>query len=423
MSARDWVDKDFYRELGVKKDASADEIKRAYRKIARENHPDTKPGDAAAETRFKAAGEAYGVLGDAAKRKEYDEARQMFASGGRFGGFGRGAGAGAGGAPPGGFDVNDLFGRAGAQGGGAGGAGGLGDLLGGLFGGGAGGPGGAGMPGGVPGGATRSRSQRGADVETDVRIDFAEAVGGTTLPLRLASPSRCATCDGSGARPGTSTRTCLTCGGVGAVSRSQGAFSFSEPCRDCHGSGSIVDDPCPECGGDGVSTRSRTLTVRIPAGVDDGQRIRLTGQGQPGTAGGPPGDLFVVVHVVADDVFGRSERNSDDLTLSVPVTFPELVDGATITVPTMDGRVSLKVPPGSRSGRVLRVRGRGVHRKDGKTGDLLVTVELAVPSRLSAAAREALDAYAAATADHDPRADLTARAERATAAGRREPAS
>lgn len=434
MSSRDWVEKDFYRELGVSKDASADDVKRAYRRIARENHPDTKPGDAKAESRFKAAGEAYGVLSDPAKRREYDEARAMFGSGGRFGGFGRGAGGGAGAGAPGGaggFDVNDLFGRAGAQGG-SGGAGGLGDLLGGLFGGGGMGAPGQGGPGGPAGGMPpggRGRSQRGADVETDVRIDFSEAVGGTTLPLRLASPSRCASCDGSGARPGTSSRTCLACAGAGMVSRSQGAFAFSEPCRDCRGTGSIVDDPCDECGGDGVSTRSRTLTVRIPAGVDDGQRIRLAGQGQPGTAGAPAGDLFVVVHVVADDLFGRSERNSDDLTLSVPVTFPELVDGATITVPTMDGRVSLKVPPGSRSGRVLRVRGRGVKRKDGRTGDLLVTVDLAVPARLDHAARDALDAYTAATRDHDPRADLTARAERAArtgssdGAGRREPAS
>jgi molecular chaperone DnaJ len=401
MSARDWVEKDYYRELGVAKDASDADIKKAYRKIARENHPDAKPGDAKAEARFKAAGEAYGVLSDPEKRQQYDEARSLFA-GGRFGGFGggrAGAGAGAGGTGfQGGFDV--------------------GDLLGGLFGGGAGTA--AGPTPGMAGMGTRGREQRGADVETDVRIDFAEAVGGTTLPLRLASPTRCGTCNGNGARPGTSPRTCLTCGGAGVVSRSQGAFAFSEPCRDCSGTGSIVDDPCPECGGDGVSTRTRTLTVRIPPGVDDGQRIRLAGQGQPGSRGGPAGDLFVVVHVNADDLFGRSERNPDDLTLTVPVTFPELVDGTTITVPTMDGKVSLKVPAGSQSGRTLRVRGRGVRRKDGRTGDLLVTVELAVPARLDKAAREALDAYAKATADHDPRADLTRRAE---AAARRETAS
>ena len=418
MSTRDWVEKDFYRELGVAKDASGDDIKKAYRKIARENHPDTKPGDTKAEARFKAAGEAYGVLSDPEKRKQYDEARALFGSG--RGMFGRGAGTGAGptGAP-GGFDVGDLFGGA-ARGTGAGG-GGLGDLLGGLFGGGA--PGTGGMGGGVGGPGTTGmprRDQRGADVETEVRIDFDEAVNGATLPLRLSAPARCATCSGNGARPGSTPRTCLTCGGAGVVSRNQGAFSFSEPCRDCRGTGSIVDDPCPDCGGDGVTTRQRTLTVKVPAGVGDGQRIRLSGQGQPGPLGGPAGDLFVVVHVSADDLFGRSTRNADDLTLTVPVTFPELVDGTTVTVPTMTGRVSLKVPPGSQSGRTLRVRGRGVQRKDGRAGDLLVTLELAVPARLSAAATEALAAYAEATRDHDPRADLEARAERAA---RRETAS
>jgi len=425
MSNRDWVEKDFYRELGVAKDASADDIKKAYRKIARENHPDAHPGDAKAEARFKAAGEAYGVLSDPEKRSQYDEARALFGSGGRFGGFGRGgAPSGAGGFSGGGFDVGDIFGGGGR---GGGGAGGLGDLLGGLFGGAAGG-GGMGAPGGMGGAGGLGgvgqpgarREQRGADVETEVRIDFTEAVNGATLPLRLSSPTQCATCGGNGARPGTTPRTCLTCGGAGVVSRSQGAFAFSEPCRDCHGSGQVVDDPCPECGGDGVSTRQRTLTVRIPAGVDDGQRIRLAGQGQPGPRGGPSGDLFVVVHVNSDDLFGRSARNPDDLTLTVPVTFPELVNGTTVTVPTMDGRVSLKVPPGSQSGRTLRVRGRGVRRKDGRTGDLLVTVDLAVPSRLSSEAADALAAYADATRDHDPRAELDARAERAS---RRETAS
>ncbi|MEJ2869735.1 DnaJ C-terminal domain-containing protein [Actinomycetospora sp. OC33-EN08] len=409
MSNRDWLEKDFYRELGVAKDASADEIKKAYRKIARENHPDAKPGDAKAEARFKAAGEAYGVLSDPAKRSEYDEARTLFSGGGRFGGFGGGGGRSAGGQT--GFE--DLF--AGGRGGG-GGAGGLGDLLGGIFGGmgGAGGtatdPTGASGPLGGFGGVPRQR--RGADVETEVRIDFSEAVNGATLPLRLTSPMTCGTCDGSGAKPGTTPRTCVRCGGAGLVSRSQGAFAFSEPCPDCRGTGHLVDDPCPECGGDGVSSRPRTLTIRIPAGVEDGQRIRLTGKGQPGPAGGPAGDLFVIVHVGADAVFGRSAKNPDDVTLALPVTFPELVRGATVTVPTLEGRISLKVPPGSSAGRTLRVRGRGVKRKDRGAGDLLVTLELAVPARLSSEASDALDAYARATADHDPRAHLTERADR-----------
>ncbi|MCD2192944.1 DnaJ domain-containing protein [Actinomycetospora endophytica] len=419
MANRDWLEKDFYRELGVAKDASQDDIKKAYRKIARENHPDTKPGDEKAEARFKAAGEAYGVLSDPGKRSEYDEARTLLAGGGRFGGFGGGGGRGGATSAPGGFDVNDLFGGGGR----GGGAGGLGDLLGGIFGG-MGGAGGAGQAdptggmGGGLGGMSSPRQRRGADVETEVRIDFAEAVNGATLPLRLTSPMRCGTCEGSGAKPGTTPRTCPRCGGAGLVSRSQGAFAFSEPCPDCRGTGHLVDDPCTECGGDGVSSRPRTLTIRIPAGVEDGKRIRLAGKGQPGPSGGPSGDLYVVVHVAADAVFGRSTKNPDDLTLTLPVTYPELVRGATVAVPTLDGRISLKVPPGSSSGRTLRVRGRGVKRKE-HTGDLLVTLELAVPSRLSSEASEALDAYARATADEDPRAHLTDRAE----AGRKEAAS
>jgi len=383
VSARDWIDKDFYRELGVSSDASADEIRKAYRKLARELHPDANPGNAQAEARFKSVSEAYGVLSDAAKRKQYDEARRLFAGGGGFpGGFGQG----------GGFDVGDLFNR--QQ---AGGMGGLGDLLGGLF----------NRRGGTSTSTTRPR--RGEDVETDVRIDFSEAVRGATVPMRLSSPATCATCSGSGARPGTSPRTCPTCSGAGLVTRSQGAFAFSEPCGDCRGTGRIVDDPCPECGGDGVSTRTRTLTIRIPAGVDDGQRIRLAGQGEPGRNNGPNGDLFVRVHVNPDPVFGRQ---GDHLTVTVPVTFPELALGTTLTVPTLDGKVTLKVPAGTASGRVLRARGKGIAKRDGQVGDLLITLQVAVPNNMDATAREALEAYAAATARHDPRADLNALVEK-----------
>lgn len=380
MSARDWIEKDFYRELSVSSDASADEIKKSYRKLARELHPDANPGDAKAEARFKAVSEAYGVLSDPAKRKQYDEARRLFAGGGGFPGGGFGSG---------GFDVNDLFGRA-AQGTGGGG---LGDLLGGLF----------NRRGGGTGSATRPR--RGEDVETDVRIDFTEAVRGATVPLRLSSPAACTTCNGSGAKPGTTPHVCATCSGSGLVTRSQGAFAFSEPCRDCRGTGRIIDDPCPECGGDGVSTRTRTLTVRIPSGVDDGQRIRLAGQGEPGRNGGPSGDLFVRVHVNPHSVFGRQ---GNDLTLTAPMTFSELALGTTLTVPTLDGKVTLKVPAGTASGRVLRARGKGITKRDGTSGDLLITLEVAVPNNLSSEARKALEEYADVTADHDPRGDLNA---------------
>ncbi len=384
MSARDWIDKDFYRELGVSSDASDADIKKAYRKLARELHPDANPGNTQAEARFKAVSEAYGVVGDAEKRKQYDEARSLFGGGFRPGGFGGGGG---------GFDFADVFGQ--QQGAGGGGFGGIGDLFGNLF---------------NRRGGSATRPRRGADVETEVRIDFTEAVRGATVPLRLTSPSTCDTCHGSGARPGTSPEVCANCGGAGLVNRSQGAFAFSEPCRECRGKGTIVTDPCLDCGGDGVATKTRTLTVRIPAGVEDEQRIRLAGQGEPGQNGAQAGDLFVRVHVSPHPVFGR---NGDDLTLKVPVTFPELALGTTLTVPTLDSTVSLRVAPGTASDRVLRVRGKGVQRRDGRVGDLLVTLKVTVPATLDDTARAALEAYAEATADHDPRPDLTALVEKA----------
>lgn len=385
MSAREWLDKDFYAELGVSSDASADEIKKAYRKLARENHPDANPGDSRAESRFKAVSEAYGVLSDPEKRKQYDEARRLYGGGGPggLGGFG-----GAGGQGGGGFDLGDLFGGGGQ----AGGSGGIGDLFGGLF-------------GNRRGGAQTSanRPRRGADVETEVRIDFVESVRGATVPLRLSSPATCTTCNGSGARPGTRAHSCSTCSGQGLVTRNQGAFAFSEPCPDCRGKGRILDDPCTECRGEGVSTRTRRLTVRIPQGVSDGQRIRLSGQGEPGRNGASSGDLYVVVHVNPHQVLGRS---GDNLTITVPVTFPELALGTTLTVPTLDGRVSLKVPAGTSSGRTLRVRGKGIAKKSGGAGDLLVTLQVSVPAKLDGEAADALRAYAEATAEHDPRSEL-----------------
>ncbi|UOY00800.1 molecular chaperone DnaJ [Blastococcus sp. PRF04-17] len=389
MSTRDFIEKDYYAALGVPKDADAAAIKRAYRKLATELHPDKNPGNTEAETRFKEVSEAYDVLSDPKRRGEYDEARRLFGAGSR-GGF-TGGFPGAGGGQP--FDLGDLFG--GAAGGATRGAGGLGDILGGLFGG--------------AGGTARSRSQaasgpaRGQDVETEATLSFEEAVLGVTVPLRMQSPGTCPTCAGSGAKPGTSPHTCPVCQGAGVTSRSQGAFAFSEPCRNCRGTGSVVDDPCPTCSGSGVTTQTRTITVRIPAGVKDGQRIRLPGKGAPGRRGGPAGDLFVVVHVSEHPLFGRK---GDDLTLTVPITFAEAALGTTVTVPTLDGNVSLKVPAGTASGRTLRVRGRGVPGK-GRSGDLLVTLEVAVPVRLTPAQRKVIETLAEEM-DEDPRPQITA---------------
>jgi molecular chaperone DnaJ len=368
-------EKDYYAALGVAKDAAAADIKKAYRKLARELHPDKNAGDAKAEARFKEVSEAYAVLSDPQKRAEYDEQRTLFANGAFRGGAGGGYGRTV--------DLGDLFG--------GGGGGGFGDLFGGLFG----------------GGGTRGRSRgprRGGDVETEVTLDFAEAVRGVTVPLRLSSPHACRTCNGSGAKPGTSPRTCPACNGSGSVSVNQGPFSLSQPCRDCRGQGRIVDEPCSECRGSGVTSQERTLTVRIPAGVKDAQRIRLAGRGSPGEGGAPAGDLYVVVHVTPHRVFGR---RGDHLTLTVPVTFTEAALGADVTVPTLDGTVTLKVPAGTPSGKTFRVKGRGV-----RGGDLLVTVEVSVPKKLSAKARAALETLAAEDGD-DPRAELLQEVSRA----------
>jgi molecular chaperone DnaJ len=381
-SNADWANKDFYQVLGVDKDADAAAIKKAYRKLARENHPDSKPGDKAAEERFKQVAEAYDVVGDAEKRKEYDQMRSMFAGGfpaGGAGGFGFPGGFGGGGSTgsgvSGGFDISDLFGN--------------------LFGGGGGGA--------SRGGARRA--SRGADLETEATIDFTEAVEGTTVGLRMSSDAACPTCKGTGGKPGTKPHVCPTCDGAGmVVNNLGGAFSVNETCPECHGRQLVYDEACPTCHGSGRGRSSRTLQVRIPAGVKGGQRIRLAGKGAPGENGGPAGDLFVTVHVRHHTLFGRKGEN---LTLTVPVTFDEAALGAEIKVPTLTGApVTLRIPAGTPNGRVFRVRGRGVSRKDGTKGDLLVTVEVQVPAQLDDAARDAVLAYRQATAGGDPRAAL-----------------
>jgi molecular chaperone DnaJ len=386
MAQREWVEKDFYKELGVSPDASQDEIKRVSRKLLAENHPDRNPDDKPAEDRYKAVSEAKEVLTDPAKRKEYDETRRLFAGGGfgrRFNGgdFTGGFGVGGDGAE---FNLNDLFDAAGRTGGTN-----IGDLFGGLF--------GRGAP------PRPSRPRRGNDLETEAELSFLEATKGVAMPLRLTSPAPCTNCHGSGARPGTSPKVCPTCNGSGVINRNQGAFGFSEPCTDCRGSGSIIEHPCDECKGTGVTTRTRTINVRIPPGVEDGQRIRLAGQGEAGLRGAPSGDLYVTVHVRPDKVFGR---DGDDLTVTVPVSFTELALGTTLSVPTLDGKVGVRVPKGTTDGRILRVRGRGVPKRSGGQGDLLVTVKVTVPPNLEGAAKEALESYAVAerSSGFDPRA-------------------
>jgi len=369
LSSKDWLEKDFYAVLQVPKTASAEEIKRAYRKLARELHPDRNPGNRDAEERFKAVSEAYDVLSDERKRREYDEMRSLFGAGA----FRRNARAES----P--FDLGDFFG--GSTGGyadqGFGGTG-FSDLFGTLFG------------GSRPGFARRG-PQRGRDVEAEVTLDFADAVHGATLPITLRAPGVCDTCHGSGARPGTQPRTCPICRGSGLVTSNQGAFSFSEPCRECQGVGTVVDEKCPECRGTGGVTKTRTLNVRIPPGVNDGQRIRLAGRGEPGQRGGPAGDLHLLVRVRPDPLFGRE---GDDLTLTVPISYPEAVFGTDLKVPTLDGTVTVRVAAGTPSGRILRIRGRGVPRRDGGLGDLLVSIEVDVPTTISPEARKALEEYA-----------------------------
>ncbi|MDK8674988.1 molecular chaperone DnaJ [Corynebacterium accolens] len=393
MSAKpEWADKDYYADLGVSSSADQSEIKRAYRKLARENHPDTHPDDPAAADRFKRVAEAYDVLSDASERKEYDQFKAMLRNGG---GFGRNGGAGF----PGGFrstnmggqgaqdfDLSDLFG--GATGGSSQG-GGFGDIFGSVF--------------NRSGSAGHSaKPSRGADVETEITLDFREAAKGTTIPLALSGNAPCTTCHGSGSSSGK-TSTCGTCNGSGYTSENRGAFGFSAPCKDCDGTGRCIPDPCTDCNGTGTVHRTRNITVRIPAGVIDGQKVRIAGQGEAGPNGTPAGDLFVAVTVKPDKVF---TRDGDDIHITVPVSFAELALGDTITVPTLDSPVRVKIPAGTPDGRTLRVRGRGIAKRAGKAGDLLVSVQVTVPSKLDAAASSALRTYAQAEKDSgfNPRA-------------------
>lgn len=367
---REWFEKNYYSVLGVPKTASERDVIKAYRKLAKQFHPDANSGDKAAEDRFKDLSAAYDVLGDAKKRKEYDDVRQMVASGVGFGGGSGGpsrpgAGPFAGGQAGGpGFRFDDL-----------------GDLFGGLF---------------NRGGGGRPRStgpQRGDDLETELHLSFLDAVNGVTTAVNVVSDASCATCRGSGAEPGTTPVACPACGGRGVLDENQGVFSFSRPCPTCGGSGRRIEHPCRTCKGSGVQRRSRQVKVRLPPGVADGQNVRLKGKGGAGRNGGPAGDLHVNVRVESHAIFGRKGR---DLTVAVPVSYPELVLGASVRVPTLTVPVTVKVPAGSKPGRVLRVRHRGVPDRE-KPGDLLVTVELAVPGAPTVEERAAIETLAQVT--------------------------
>jgi molecular chaperone DnaJ len=365
---RDWVEKNFYKTLGVAKDADAATITKTYRKLAREFHPDANPDNPKAEERFKDISSAYDVLNDEKKRAEYDEVRRMGPMSGGFGGRGPGG--------PGGvrFDNGD----------------GLGDLLGGMF-----------------GGGNRRRNagagpQRGGDLEAELTLSFIDAAHGITTSLSLVSDAACSTCTGTGARPGTTPRLCQTCGGRGVTAENQGPFSFSSPCGTCSGRGRIIDTPCGTCTGTGIERRPREVKVRIPAGVDNGGRIRLAGRGQAGRNGGPTGDLFVVCKVKPHELFGRDGNN---LTLRVPVTYPEAVLGAEVKVPLLEGDSStLRLAAGTQPGARMRVKGKGIATAKA-TGDLIVTIDVVIPTKLSKQERKAIEDLAKAS-DHLVRAHL-----------------
>ena len=381
---------DYYKTLGVDKKATPEEIKKAYRKLARKYHPDTNPDDKQAEKRFKEISQAHDVLGDPEKRKQYDTNSGPFAAGGGAGGPGSGFG---------GFGNFDFDGSS------------MGDILSNLFGG-AGGPGGQGGragrsgPAGAGGSRSRARVERGNDLEAQVSITFDQAISGAQIPLQVPMRTMCGTCHGTGAKPGTTPVVCPRCEGRGVESQGQGMFSISQPCSRCGGSGTIIEDPCPTCHGSGAVRTIKKLRVNIPAGVRDGGRIRLAGKGEPGPGGGPPGDLYLVVHVAPSPVFLRKGNN---LEVEVPLTIPEALRGAEVQVPTLNGAKTLRVAPGTKHGTVQRLRGEGPPTpgsgKPPAKGDIHYRFLIDVPKELSDEQAQAVDALAK-TLDGDPRAGL-----------------
>jgi molecular chaperone DnaJ len=370
---------DYYKILGVGKGASDEEIKKAYRKLARKYHPDRNPDDKQAEERFKEISQAHDVLSDPDKRKAYDRGS------GPFGGF---SAPGGGGFDPGSF------------------AGGFGDILSDLM----------GRAGGAGRAGTRARTtpQRGRDLETEVTLSFDQAVNGAQVPLAIPTSAPCPTCHGTGAKPGTTPKVCPVCNGRGVETESQGIFSLSQPCSRCQGAGTIIEEPCPTCGGSGAQRTVRKMRVNIPAGVRDGSRIRLPGKGESGPRGVEPGDLYVITRVQESPVFKRSGEN---LEVEVPLTIPEAVRGGVVEVPTLNGSKRLRVAPGTKHGTVQRLRGEGPTRLNGKgRGDIHYRFVIDVPSSLSPEQEDAVDRLSQVM-NGNPRADLFAKAGTKAGAG------
>ena len=376
---------DYYKALGIDKKASQDDIKKAYRKLARQYHPDRNPGDKAAEEKFKRISEAHDVLSDAEKRKAYDRGGFAFPGGSPFGGSGQGTG---------GFE-----------------AGSFSDILSDLFGGAAGGA--RPRAGGT---RTKPAQEKGRDLETEVSLAFDQAVEGAQVPVSVATHAPCPTCRGTGARPGTEPIVCPVCQGRGVESEGQGLFSISRPCHRCEGSGTVVESPCPTCGGEGRKRELKRYKVNIPAGVKDGSRIRLAGKGEAGLRGGPSGDLYVITRVQSSPVF---EAKGDNLEVEVPITFAEASRGADVEVPTLNGTKRLRVAPGTKHGTVQRLRGEGPPKLGASgRGDIHYRFVIDVPSTLSTEQREAVDALSDAM-NGNPREGML----RAAGAGRKEPAA
>ena len=374
---------DYYKALGVDKKASAEEIKKAYRKLARRYHPDRNPDDKQAEERFKEISQAHDVLGDPEKRKQYDSGSGPFATGagpsGGFGGFGN-------------FDFD---------------ASSMGDILSNLFSGG----------GGARGQRQRPRPERGSDLEAQVSISFDQAIAGAQVPLSVPMRATCETCHGTGAKPGTTPSVCPRCEGRGIETQGQGMFSISQPCSLCGGSGTVIEDPCPTCHGTGAVRTVKRMRVNIPAGVRDGSRIRLAGKGESGRNGGPPGDLYLITHVSRSPVFARKGEN---LEVEVPLTIPEALRGAEVQVPTLSGAKTLRVQPGTKHGTVQRLRGEGPPKLASGSpparGDIHYRFVIDVPETLDSEQRDAVEALSKVM-NGNPRAGLFGEGSTSSAAG------